>query len=454
MTFYALGLNHETAPLPVRERYALGAEQCGRFLTRLSLSDDAEIIVLSTCNRTEAYLFGRESDTIEVKRALAAAAGEDWSDESAFTLADESAVRHVLHVASGMKSMVVGDVQILAQMKEAYRIAVEAERVGTVMHRLMHTAFRSAKRVLSSTGVGSGAASISSAAVALARPYFGGSLQGRSVLLVGAGEVGNLVLQALRTAKPDRIVVVNRSRERAAALRAGFPAVVADWEDRYELMRAADLVVVATSAEHHVIRADEAPARPTDAAKALVLDLGVPRNVDPVLESVAGYRVLDMDALEDWTRRVEEARRLELPKADEIVQEELAEFVTWMFHQQALQPAIQTVRDTFEFIRRQEIERHHRRFSDVDREELDQLTRSIMQKLLAVPIVRLKSSDPESVDLVRGVELLRSFFSLDNCEASGAPESDATEAGAEKQPPAVIETPLAIPSAAARSIQA
>ena len=261
MTFFAFGLNYETAPLAVRERYALDGEACKRFAEGLALSEGAEIVVLSTCNRTESYLFGTEDDVNVVRHALAGAAGESWSDDLAFCYEDEAAVQHVLNVASGMKSMVVGDIQILAQMKEAYRIAVEANRVGTVLHRLMHTAFRTAKRVLSSTGVGSGAASVSSAAVALARAHFGDSLAGRDVLLIGTGEVGNLVLQALRTAKPERIILVNRSREKAMALRASFPAVVADWDDRYELMRAADLVVVATGADRFVIEAAAVPAR-------------------------------------------------------------------------------------------------------------------------------------------------------------------------------------------------
>ena len=417
MTFFAFGLNYETAPLAVREGFALGLDETRQLLSSLALSDGAEVVVLSTCNRTEAYLFGLPSDVGTVRQALGAAAGQSWDDARAFCHEDEEAVRHVLRVASGMKSMIVGDVQILAQMKEAYRLAVDADCIGTVVHRLMHTAFRTAKRVLSSTGVGTGAASVSSAAVALARAHFGGSLRGRHVALVGTGEVGKLVLQALHSAKPASITLVNRSREHAESLLSELPAgIIVEWSERHDVISRSDCVVVATAADAHIVRAEDLSV--VDAAReTLVLDLSVPRNVEPSVDAMPGFHVLDMDDLEAWTKNVEEARRLELPKANEIVEEELGEFVTWMFHQQALQPAIQAIRETFDQIRRQEIEKYHHRFKSADREELDQLTRSIMQKLLAVPIVRLKASDPESVDLVKGVKLLQSFFSRPDCDA-------------------------------------
>lgn len=424
MSFFAFGLNYETAPLGVRERFALTTDEVTAVLEHLELSDAAEVVLLSTCNRTEVYLFGDEPDVEVVTRALARAAGTDWPADQSFRYEDEAAVAHVLRVASGLKSMVVGDVQILAQIKEAYRQAVDARRVGTVLHRLMHTAFRSAKRVLSSTGIGSGAASVSSAAVALSRAHFGGSLAERTVLLIGTGSVGRLVLQALRTAKPAAVHVVNRSKVDVEALRADYPLTVGDWSDRHALMRMADLILVATGADTPVITAEQVPDRPARSEDALVMDLGVPRNVDPAIDDRIGYRVLDMDALDAWTEQVEQARRRELPRADEIVQEELSEFVTWMFHQQALQPAIQAVRETFDRIRRQEIERHQHRFSVADREEIDVLTRSILQKLLAVPIVHLKAYDPESIDLVRGVKLLQSFFSRPGCDDPSAVDAE------------------------------
>ena len=420
MTFYAFGLNHETAPLRLREAFALNVEGKRRLLRGLNLSEEAEVVLLSTCNRTEAYLFGESEDVEEVVRALCLRAGHDWPSLESFHVEDEEAIAHVLRVASGLRSMIVGDAQILAQMKEAYGIAVDAGRVGTVLHRLMHTAFRTAKHVVSETAVGIGAASVPGAAVAMARSHVGGILGSAHVLLVGAGEVGRLILKALDGVRPLRLSITNRSAERAQQLGLQFRADVVPWERRHEAVGLADVVLVATSADEPILEATALPEVDAPEREILVVDLSVPRNADPAIGRIPGYRVVDMDELDAWIQKVEDARRLEVPRAEQLVGEELAEFVSWMFHQDALQPAIQAIRDTFERIRTQEIERHLHRFSDADRRDIDTLTRSIMQKLLAVPIVRLKAHGAESPDLEEGVRLLRMLFTRANCEDESA----------------------------------
>ena len=172
MTFHAFGLNHETAPLAVREAFALNQAARRTLYGVFRLTPEAEVILLSTCNRTEVYLFGSDADVVAVQAALSGFAGTAWPADHAFALDDEAAVSHVLHVVAGLGSLVIGDEQILAQMKDAYRVAVEEDRVGTVLHRLMHTAFRTAKRVRTETAISEGPASISSLAVRAARRHF------------------------------------------------------------------------------------------------------------------------------------------------------------------------------------------------------------------------------------------------------------------------------------------
>ena len=426
MTFYAFGLNHETAPVEVREVFALDEDAKRRLYQEIATS--AELIVLSTCNRTEAYLYGTQDDVEAVQAALAQAAGRPWPAYAAFLKQDEAAVRHVLHVAAGLKSLVLGDAQILNQVKDAYRLAVEEDRVDTVLHRLMHSAFRAAKGVVSQTSLSSGAVSVSSAAVAMARVHFEdvasmAGLEGRHVLLVGTGRMGRLALQALISHRPASLSVTNRSAERAQEVAATVGATVVPWEARHAAACAADVVIVATGAAEPVLRADQLPARAADAPQALLIDIAVPRNVDRAVDALPGYAVRDLDALNAWMEHAQAVRQSEVPQAERICEEAMSEFVAWVFHQQALQPAIQAIRHTFEEIRTQEIERHHHRFAEVDQDELDRLTRSIMQKLLAVPIVRLKSVDPESIDFVHGIRLLASLFSRPDCD-------DADEAGA------------------------
>ena len=429
MTFFALGLNHETASVDLTEAYALDDHTQEKLYQAVSLSGSAELVLLSTCNRTEAYLYGTENDVEQVKAMLSHVAGQVWPHDDSFLYRDEDAVTHVLEVTSGLRSLVVGDAQILAQMKEAYRRAVDAGTVDSLLHRLMHTSFRAAKRVTTETGLSSGAMSVSSASVAMARDHFadiaGQDLVSAHVLLVGAGKMGRLALNAMKDHEPNGIRVTNRSAERAERVAEAHDAGVVDWADRYEAMRAADVVIVATGAPDPVIKASHVPDRRAQATPALLIDIALPRNVDPSVDTLDGYTVYDLDALQDWTDRVEAERSDAIPKAKGICDELMRDYVTWVFHQQALQPAIQAVRETFDSIRTREIERHHTNFEGADREEIEQLTQSIMQKLLAVPIVRLKNVDPDSIDFVRGIELLRLLFSRsENTDSSRLAPAD------------------------------
>ena len=430
MTFFAFGLNHETAPVGVREAFALDEAARQRLYRLVSLSPSAEFVVLSTCNRTEVYLFGTRGDVAALRSALSRHAGTPWPDDEAFTLEDEPAVLHAFRVASGLTSQVLGDAQILAQVKDAYRVAVEEERVGTVLHRLMHTAFRTAKRVRTETAISEGAASISGLAVQAARRHFealtGAGLAGRRVLLLGTGQMGLAALAALAS-EGAALTVANRSRGRAEAAAARFGAEVADWAARHAAAARADLVLVASGASEPILHAADLPARPA-AAPVLVIDVAMPRNVEAAVAERSGYALLDLDRLSEWREETASARRAALPAAEAICREGLAEFVGWVFHHEALQPAIQALRETFEAIRLQEIERHAHRFHHADRADLDRLTRSILQKLLAVPVVRLKDTDPDSLDFARGVRFLSHAFSRPGCDEE-TPEERRAQAG-------------------------
>jgi len=414
MTFYALGLNHKHASVEETDAFALDEDAQWAVYDDLILSEEAEVVLLSTCNRTEAYLYGREADGRRVEAALASAADQPWPEASSFRHKNEAAVRHVLRVTAGLESMVLGDQQILAQVKEAYQRAVDAGQVHSLMHRLLHTAFRAAKRVSSETALSKGAASVSTAAVEMARQYFSEQrptrrLSDLDVLLVGAGEMGQLALKALEEDTPNSITVTNRSPNRAQRVAETHGADTLAWGDRHADLDAMDLVLVATGASDPVIRAEALPVQDGSTPSTLVVDIARPRNVAPAVSTVEGVDLYDLDNLQDWAERARERRSDAVPDAEAICEDLLGDFVTWVFHQQALEPAIQAIRDTFDTIRKQEVDRHAHR-TDMDREEVDQLTRSIMQKLLAVPVVRLKNVDPDSIDFVQGIKLLHALF--------------------------------------------
>lgn len=426
MPFFAFGVNFETAPVAVRERFALRPDTQRQLHHFFQQQSAAELVLLSTCNRTEAYLYGTEQDVARVKSLLGEFVGAPWPERAAFQVEDEAAVAHIFRVSVGLSSQVLGDAQIFAQMKEAYRIAVEAGRVETVMHRLMHTAFRAARRVSYETKLAQGIGSVAHLAVAAAADRFirrGQSLAQARILILGAGEMAEAALRQFVTQTLGHVMLTNRTQAHAAPLAEQFGVELIPWEDRHEVAAGADVVLVATGASEHVLNATAFYPQ----GEVLLLDISMPRNVDPLLAEKPGCTLLDLDALKPLRNTLDTDRLEAVPAAEAICAEVLAEFVTWVFHQEALQPTIQSLRDTFEAIRQQEIERHHHRFSEADREQLDRLTRSIMQKLLAVPIVRLKSSDPESLSFAEGIRLLNELFARPGCEEESV--ANAGESG-------------------------
>lgn len=410
MTLYVLGISHERASVAAREAFALPPASLHRFYARWTATTDAACVVLSTCNRTEVVLHGTRQDVALAETLLASEAGAPWPTPVAFLHDDEAAVRHTLSVTAGLRSLVLGDAQILHQVKEAYRLAVDTEAVDAVLHRLMHTAFRAAKQIRTETGLAHGAASVSSRAVAVARAHAPGrQLDGRRVVLVGAGQMALAALNALASHDLASLTITNRSRERAEALARRYGGQVCAWDERHEAIARADVALIASGARAPVVRADALPARcPTQTT--LVIDIAVPRNVDRAVNDLPGYVVLDLDELNQEVAATTAARRAAVPAAKALVEAHLAEFVTWFFHQHALQPTIQAIRATFDEIRQQELERYAHQIPGVARADVERLTESIMQKLLAVPIVRLKTTDPDSLDFVRGIQALSTIF--------------------------------------------
>lgn len=436
MIFFAFGVNHLRAPVEVREAFALDEEGKRRLHRSVSLADGSELLLLSTCNRTEAYVYGHPEDVDSVREALSSIAGTPWPHDAAFFFRDEAAVQHVLEVAGGLKSLVLGDAQIFSQLKEAYRIAVEEERVDTTMHRLLHTAFRTAKRIINETDLSAGAASIPHQAVEAAKNELGGRDRAlpadARALIVGSGSMGVIAAESLRCEGVVHLSVTNRSEQRGRDGARRLQADFVPWDQRHEAAAEADLVIVATSAEDPVLYTDalrRAKESSPDRGLLLIIDISVPRNVERGVEGLNHVRVLNVDQLVHVTDEAEEERVSAVPDARAIVDEMHSEFVSWVFHHQALQPAIRAIAETFETIRLQEVSRHHQRFSEADRAELDRITKSILQKLLAVPIVRLKSVNPESIDFVHGIRLLHALFERKDC--------DDDVAGAHERPEAV-----------------
>ena len=427
MQFYSFGINHHQAPVELRDLFAFGEQKCRELYRSITLSEGAEFILISTCNRLECYLYGNEEDVQFLQQALSQSADSPWPTDNAFHLKDEQAVMHILEVAGGLDSMVVGDAQILGQIKDAYRIAVEEEAVSSVLHRLMHTAFGAAKRILNETHISSGPSSVAGTAAAVATKYLRATPSGGShIVVIGAGEMGRLVIDALNRVPCLSLSISNRSEARLKALQDDYPQVKAyPWSKRHQAVHEADVTIVTTAADSYVI--EQGALIEEESKEHLIIDICMPRNVDPKVDERQGYKVCNLDELQHEIEKIIVLRQADLPPARAICEEMLADFVSWVFHHQAMQPAIHAIQQTFETIRQQEINRNQHRFSDADSRELERLTKSIMQKVLAVPVVRLKNVGPHHIDYVNGIKLLQTLFAKDACEEDYSYDYDLSQ---------------------------
>jgi glutamyl-tRNA reductase len=386
-----VGTSHRSAPLPVRER--LAAHDHGHDLVDHVLAAEpvAEAVGLATCNRCELYLVGSRPDALReaaVER-LVELSGRDRAqlEPMLYVRTGAEAAEHLFSVAAGLDSLVPGEAQILAQIRDAYAGAYEWGATGPVSNRLFHVALEAGKRVRHETAIGSGGASVASVAAEVAGERLGG-LEGVSVLVVGAGRVAELVAANLTARGARPLTVANRDPDRAAALAARFGGTAIPWEGLAAAADTADVVVSSTAAPGHVIHAaDLRPGRPR-----LLIDLAVPRDVDPAAAAVEGTSVVDLDGLEAAVERTLALRRGESGRARAIVAEQAAEFRDWMAALRVV-PAITSLRDHAERIRAAELRRMEPRWESLtpaDRERLDAVTRGMLNKLLHEPTVRLK----------------------------------------------------------------
>lgn len=424
MKYRAFGLNHNTAPVAIRELLEFSDAAIEQLYASVQLVPDAEWLLISTCNRTEVYMRGPEE---AMETILLALAGKNsvWPANKSFSCSGPDAVRHVVEVVSGIRSQVVGDGQILNQTKTAYRLASSAGTLGPWMHRLMHTAFATAKDVITRTGLSKTGSSVARNSVQTAIEHLleCNIPEPWSFAVLGGGRMAALVLQELSGEPRATVTLLNRTRETAKTLAGKYGMDTAPWEERYRIASWVDVVIAATGAQEAVLRADTAPDR-SNSRDALLIDMAVPRNIDPDMGTRTGYTVLNIDELLSGgdsgtvsgrdsgdvglSREVAHARKL----CDGAVEDIMA----WQRERAVLQSTIQTLYDTFEEVRSREVDHNLHRFDPASRGQIDSLTRSIMQKLLAIPVVRLKTMAATDMDLAGRVEILNALFERVSCE--------------------------------------
>jgi glutamyl-tRNA reductase len=416
-----MGMNHRSAPLEVREQLAV--EDPAPALRKLTAGDEVdEAVLLSTCNRVEVVVLTRDAESARLRlRSLfrrdlgEVGLGDREVDGYCYLYRDGEAMRHVLRVASALDSMVVGEPQILGQTKEAYRTAVESGASGPILDRLFQHAFATAKRVRTHTRIAEGPTSVARVAVGLARQIFE-DLGGKRALMIGAGEMIELALEALRKEGLESIRVANRTAERAAELAVRFDATAHGLDELPALLADADVVLTSIGGSRPMLTRElmAAALRGRPGRPAFVIDIGVPRNADPAIDELEEVFRYDLDDLASVASANAEGRRQELVRAEAIVSEEQQRFEGWFAALRAV-PTIKHLRARVEAIRLGELERSLPRLGleDGAREGVEALTRAIVNKILHEPLSRLRR-EAEREEGMAYLEVARMLFGLDD----------------------------------------
>jgi glutamyl-tRNA reductase len=434
MSLLLVGMSHRTASVELRERYAI--EDPRPALTKLIASPEIdEAVLLSTCNRVEIVAWTREPDAARLRlrscfeRELPGDGERVRAGElhaALYELADGAAIRHVLRVACAMDSLVVGEPQILGQVKDAYRSAVECGACGPILGRLYPRAFATAKRVKNETRLAERPISIARVAVELARQIFE-SLEDKAALLVGAGDMIELALESLRRQGLGVVRVANRTPARAAALAARFGASAHGLDELPELLRRSDLVLTCIGGDRPLLTTElvgEA-LRERSHQPLFAIDIGVPRNVDPAVNQLDTVYLYDLDDLASVAESNARERQAEVERAEAIVQAEQQRFEGWLLALAAV-PTIRALLARAEEIRRRELERALAGVA-LDPQAsaaVEALSRGIVGKLLHAPLTRLREELEGEAGLAH-LEAARSLFALDEPgEAEGGSEAD------------------------------
>jgi glutamyl-tRNA reductase len=430
MSLAIVGVNHSTAPIEVRERFAFGMHEVPQALAELFAGEGvAEAVLLSTCNRTEVCLVEAGGGVAHAAALLERKAGVLPRPASSYLYQhrDVDAVRHLFRVVSSLDSMILGEAQIQGQVKDAYersRGVAHGGRsvVGTVLHRLFQAALAAGGRVRSETRVAEGAASVPLAAVELARKIFG-SLHGRRVMVVGAGEMGELSVRCLVEDGVEVAILTNRHVERAQRLAERYGGRTVLYEEFWRELPTVDLVVASSAAPHPILTLDrvrdvlpQAPGRPL-----CILDIAIPRDVEPAVGELPNVFLYNVDDLKHVVTANLDRRRGELPKAERLIEEAASEFWRWYVALEAV-PLIRGLREHAESLRREEWNRWRTQLAHLspeDREHVERLTQGLLKKLLHGPTVRIR----EAAENGRGAELLdaaRTLFDIDPTDEPGA----------------------------------
>ena len=427
-----LGVSHKTAPVALRERVALPEGRAEDFLRALVRDSEVqEAVAISTCNRTEVYLVAPDPVEAEttVLGMLARQAGIRPTElaEAIYSVRNCDAARHLFRVASGLESMIVGEAEIQGQVKRAYELALDSGLTGPLTNRMFGAALATGKRVRSETALSARRVSVPSVAVDLAQEAIG-SLPERRVVVLGTGEMAELTARALAERGVHMVFIANRRRDRAQVLAEQFEGRVAGLDGMLSELSAADIVLASTASPHPIVGSDELAVvmADRDGRPLLLIDIAVPRDVDPLCGKLPGVTLYDVDDLQAVVDRNLQVRQGEARKAEAIVEEEIRRFAGWLGSLEVL-PTIAALRAHADDIVESVLADNEPRFEGMsarDRDRVRSLARAVMQRLLHEPTLRIKRGDERTH---ARMQLVRELFGLEDAEPAQPADAESAE---------------------------
>ena len=413
--FKAISLSYKKTPLEIRELLSLDEKSCRQFLSNLGdFIETNDLLVLSTCNRTEVYYTADQDYSTEIIKLLGITKGiasvTDYLDHFTIMNVHQDAVQHLFNVSLGLEAQVVGDLQIINQVKNAYQWSADANMAGPFLHRLLHTIFFANKRVVQETSFRDGAASTSYATVELVDELTA-DMPGANVLVVGLGEIGADVCRNFQKAHHRSVTICNRTLSKAEALATECGHKVLPFEDIKEGLKTADVIISSISAESPFFTAEM--VRKLDILSyKFFIDLSVPRSVEPEVENVPGALVYNIDTIQNKASEALERRKAAIPHVRQIIAEALEQFNDWS-KEMVVSPTINKLKNALEQIRQEELARYVKKLSPDESKKVDDITKSLMQKVMKLPVLQLKAACKRG-EAETLIDVLNDLFDLEN----------------------------------------
>ncbi len=399
MNLLGISINHRTAPVDLREALHLSEEEIRNLIQQTKDKILSEGIVISTCNRTEIYGIPKQDGITHLdlqNLIINFKSAAKVSEENFQKFISRDSVEHLFRVATGIDSLLIGDNQIFKQVKDSFIISEEMNFAGFLVKRLMDAAVRVGKRAINETAISEGAVTVSYAAVQLVEKIFA-NLSKKSALVIGTGETGEIAAKHLRDRGIGRLALTNRTFEKAEKLATELNTAVFPFDTFKDHLHKFDIIISATSSEDIILTRDdiEKTMKKRNYESLVIMDIAIPRDVDPACKDIDYVFYHDIDSLNVIVQQNLAKRRNEIPKVEKIIQEELDAFFDW-YNSLQVAPTIKDLRDYFESVRAEEVEKNINKFSEEDREKLEIITKRIINKILHHPTVELKKLSDEN----------------------------------------------------------